>query len=108
MKRYLVLLLAVLFIFDCKLNAQILKPLPISYFQGKARPIVFGQFQRTYEGVFYSNTWNANPGMSLSPEWNFKYTLPRGAVFCRMEEALYNRLNFWVKIRMGTDERYSN
>lgn len=39
---------------------------------------------------------------------NFKCTLPKGAVFCRMEDAIYNRLNFWVKFRMGTDDRYSN
>ncbi len=36
------------------------------------------------------------------------YTLPKAAIFCRMEDALYKRLNFWVKFRMGSDDRYSN
>jgi hypothetical protein len=44
----------------------------------------------------------------LASTLNIKYSLPKGAIFCRMEDALYNRLNFWVKIRMGDDDRYSN
>jgi len=36
------------------------------------------------------------------------YTLPKAAIFCRMEDALYKHLNFWLKFRMGIDDRYSN
>ncbi|HSY77126.1 MAG TPA: hypothetical protein VK890_09740 [Bacteroidia bacterium] len=42
------------------------------------------------------------------PSNNFNYTLPKGAIFCRMEDALYKRFNIWIKFRMGTDDRYSN
>ena len=41
--------------------------------------------------------------LSLS---NVKYEIPKGAVFCRMEEQLRSRLNFWVKLRAGSDEAY--
>ncbi len=34
--------------------------------------------------------------------------LPKGAIFCRMEDVIHAHLNFWVKFRMGTDDRYSN
>jgi len=37
-----------------------------------------------------------------------KYTLPKGAIFCRMEDALYKHFNVLIKVRMGTDDRYSN
>lgn len=40
--------------------------------------------------------------------YNFNYTLPKGAVFCRMEDALHKRFNLWIKFRMGNDDRYSN
>jgi hypothetical protein len=40
--------------------------------------------------------------------YGFNYTLPKGAIFCRMEDALYKRFNIWIKFRMGTDDRYSN
>lgn len=33
---------------------------------------------------------------------------PKGAVFCRMEDALYKRLNIHIKLRMGVDDKYSN
>jgi hypothetical protein len=39
---------------------------------------------------------------------HINYTIPKGAIFCRMEDALYKHLNFWVKFRMGTDDKYSN
>lgn len=108
MKKHLILLLATGFVFSCKLNAQQLKPVPISYFQGKMQPKIFGQSELSHESMIHSNGSSPGLGMQILPEWNFKYPLPKGAVFCRMEEALYSRLNFWVKIRMGTDERYSN
>jgi len=37
-----------------------------------------------------------------------KYSLPKGAIFCRMEDALHQHFNFWFKVRMGCDDRYSN
>jgi hypothetical protein len=108
MKKYLVLLPVVVFAFSYKLNAQILKPIPISYFQMKPQREFFHPFEIIPKSVFYINILNANSGMQFSPEWNFKYTLPKGAIFCRMEDAIYNKLNFWVKFRLGTDEIYSN
>jgi len=51
-----------------------------------------------------------SPTTLFSPPSNLslKYCLPKGAVFCHMEDVIYNRLNFWIKFRMGTDDRYSN
>jgi hypothetical protein len=104
MKKYLVLLTAVVFMFNCKANAQLLKPIPLSYFQDKGQTRISEKLEITRGRIFSVNTLNTNAGM----QWNFKYTLPKGAIFCRMEDAIYNKLNFWVKIRMGTDEKYSN
>jgi hypothetical protein len=35
-----------------------------------------------------------------------KYELPKGAVFCRMEEKLWHKFNVWIKLRAGSDEMY--
>ena len=43
-----------------------------------------------------------------SPLQPIKYTLSKGAIFCRMEDALYKHFNVLIKVRMGTDDRYSN
>ena len=37
-----------------------------------------------------------------------KYSCPKGGIFCQMESAIHQRLNFWIKFRMGTDDRYSD
>jgi hypothetical protein len=37
-----------------------------------------------------------------------KYSLPTGGFFCRIESAIHQRLNFWIKFRMGTDDKYSD
>jgi hypothetical protein len=42
------------------------------------------------------------------PAYSFTYSLPKGAIFCRMEDALHQRFNIWIKFRMGDDDRYSN
>jgi hypothetical protein len=42
---------------------------------------------------------------SLAP---ITYTTPKGAIFCRMEDALLQKFNIWIKLRMGTDNRYSD
>jgi len=34
--------------------------------------------------------------------------IPKGAIFCRLEDALHKRFNFWIKFRMGTDDKYSD
>ena len=39
---------------------------------------------------------------------NIERNIPKGAIFCRMEDAIYKKLNFWFKFRMGTDDKYSN
>jgi len=39
---------------------------------------------------------------------DIKYNLPKGAIFCRMEDALHSKFNFWFKVRMGCDDKYSN
>ncbi|HXB12318.1 MAG TPA: hypothetical protein VNZ45_10050 [Bacteroidia bacterium] len=37
-----------------------------------------------------------------------KYALPKGAIFCRMEDALHQRFNIWLKFRMGSEDKYSD
>jgi hypothetical protein len=37
-----------------------------------------------------------------------KYSCPKGGIFCQMESAIHQHLNFWIKFRMGTDDRYSD
>ncbi|HTA28248.1 MAG TPA: hypothetical protein VK809_10690 [Bacteroidia bacterium] len=97
-KRTLNILLGLL-VFSSVVPAQILKPVPISYLNQKQyspQPIVFEKNPIPFDNLKFSITNN------------LKCTLPKGAIFCRMEDAIYNHLNFWVKFRMGTDDRYSN
>lgn len=99
MKRYVL----TIGIFSCIIysaNAQLLKPLPVEYSYDK--PQQKAAFPD--ENILHVNVVS----MQLPLKFNFKYELPKGAIFCRMEDAIYNKLNFWVKLRMGTDERYSN
>jgi hypothetical protein len=71
-----------------------------------------GTVQRETTPVFYSE--NRPLFFPMSNERTFaypqeiKYTLPKGAIFCRMEDALYKHLNVLIKVRMGTDDKYSN
>jgi hypothetical protein len=37
-----------------------------------------------------------------------RYCMPKGGIFCQMESAIHQRLNFWIKFRMGTDDKYSD
>jgi hypothetical protein len=46
--------------------------------------------------------------LNPATHYNFHYVLPKGAIFCRMEDALYKHFNFWIKFRMGNDDRYSD
>ena len=56
--------------------------------------LVFPAYQRP--SVFSANPLHIN------------CQLPKGAIFCRMEDALYKKFNIWIKFRMGNDDRYSN
>jgi hypothetical protein len=101
-KVFFISVCIVFFVFTGK--AQILKPVPISYWSenGKKQQFINTQIftlesastVSKYKGIIISN--------------NFKCTLPKGAIFCRMEDAIHNHLNFWVKFRMGSDDKYSN
>jgi hypothetical protein len=42
---------------------------------------------------------------TLSPI-RFGNNIPSGAVFCRMENSVYERYNVWVKIRAGDEDSY--
>jgi hypothetical protein len=88
-------------------NAQILKPVPIDYSQDKICQRIVEQPINIERSIIYADVPVYSPVLSF-PACNFKCTLPQGAVFCRMEDAIYKHLNFWVKFRMGTDDRYSN
>lgn len=59
--------------------------------------------QRTEPIVFTQSQYQ--PSFQVQ---QIKYTLPKAAIFCRMEEAVYKRYNFLFKIRMGSDDRYSD
>lgn len=107
MKRYLFFLLLGITAFDCSVNAQMVRVLPL-YPQGKIQQPVFQQHLIIQRNM---SCFDAAASYSLSRYsrvYSFRYILPKGAIFCRMEDAIYNKLNFWVKFRMGTDDRYSN
>ena len=35
-----------------------------------------------------------------------KYEIPKGAIFCRMEDNLRDKFNIWIKIHAGNGEAY--
>lgn len=103
MKRYVL----TIGIFSCIIysaHAQLLKPLPVEYLYDKPQQKAFQYAAFPDENILHVNVVSTQ----LPLKFNFKYELPKGAIFCRMEDAIYSKLNFWVKLRMGTDERYSN
>lgn len=103
MKRYL-LSIGIIWCIGYSVNAQVLKPVPVEYTHNKIQQNVFQRVVSPNENTLHASVLP----MQLLSKLNFKYELPRGAIFCRMEDAIYNKLNFWVKFRMGTDEKYSN
>jgi hypothetical protein len=104
-KYYLLLIGAILSSGIC---AQMVKPLPVSYSQGRVEQGIFNQASVGKINISYMNEPLSYSSFQFSPICNFKYTLSKGAIFCRMEDAIYSKFNFWVKFRMGTDDRYSN
>jgi hypothetical protein len=92
-------------------EAQQLKNVPLSFLNYSNQP--------TKLNIFENIPANKEINLNLVKTEEAKYpelynniscqqTLPKGAIFCRMEDALHAHLNFWVKFRMGTDDRYSN
>jgi len=103
MKRY-VLIIGILSLTGYGANAQILKPVSIEYMHNRAQQKGLQRLAFPNENMFCASVLPPH----LTAKLSFKYELPKGAIFCRMEDAIYNKLNFWVKFRMGTDEKYSN
>ena len=71
--------------------------------------------QQTNELAFPANNYikdlpvlNNTQIVSYKAIPEIKYTLPKGAIFCRMEDALHQRFNIWLKVRMGTEDKYSD
>ena len=66
--------------------------------------------QKNNFAIFYntstSKSWYS--GKKVIPVNDITYTLPKGAIFCRMEDVLYKHFNIWIKLRMGVDDKYSN
>lgn len=104
MERKVVFVLLGLLVFICAGNAQLLKPLPIFY-SNENRNNQQGTFLHP---VIVQRVFEYSDNMNFSKATNLKCALPKGAIFCRMEDAIYNHLNFWVKFRMGTEDKYSN
>jgi len=57
-------------------------------------------------GIF--NTYSFATSSPNVSSYRLNYELPKAAVFCRLEDALYKYFNFWIKFRMGNDDKYSN
>jgi hypothetical protein len=110
MIRNQVFLILVLLEFCYRSNAQVLKPVPIYYSVETVtnQKAVFLNPYISGEKLFYIETKVMPYSLQYTPSADFSCTLPKGAIFCRLEDAIYNHLNFWVKFRMGTDDRYSN
>jgi len=100
--RFFIFLCSLFFV--CAVHAQILKPVPITFLNENATNRKFV----SVPSLVAEKTAPKSVYKSFSVANNFKCTLPKGAIFCRMEDAIFNHLNFWVKFRMGTDDRYSN
>ncbi len=108
MMRHLFFLVMSFIFISSIVEGQQLKPLNIEYFQDNRNGFqqnIYVQNILKEKPIVASNTYYP---LVYSPTYSLKCTLPKGAVFCRMEDAIYNRLNFWIKFRMGTDDRYSN
>ena len=67
-------------------------------------PITF-TFHNNYKstGILFTQ-----PTAKPIANYSFNYILPKGAIFCRMEDALHSHFNIWIKFRMGDDDKYSN
>jgi len=89
-------------------NAQQLKSSNIQYYQEYKNGLQQSILQQNMNNEKSTITSNTSILQVPSFYYNLKRDLPKGAIFCRMEDAIYNRLNFWIKFRMGTDDRYSN
>jgi hypothetical protein len=57
-------------------------------------------------GIF--NTYSFSSASPNVPSYRLNYELPKAAIFCWLEDVLYKHFNFWIKFRMGNDDRYSN
>jgi len=56
--------------------------------------------------VFFMNVPRSS--FELNHDLHFShYEIPKGAVFCRIENNLRNTFNIWIKVRAGTDESYN-
>jgi hypothetical protein len=104
MIKYLFFILIQFGVSIYSVNAQLLKHVTIVYTEQE----VAEQSLINVRKVQCTEISTANSFLQFSPSCNFKCSPPKGAIFCRMEDAIYNRLNFWIKFRMGMDDRYSN
>ncbi|MBC7864529.1 MAG: hypothetical protein IAF38_16260 [Bacteroidia bacterium] len=62
--------------------------------------------------VFNKNSPGIFSSKFFSPKINtaslcVNFEIPRGAIFCRMEKALMNKSNIWIKFRAGDEKYYS-
>ena len=72
-------------------------------YQNHFTSAIFPEVKRVYDPL------NLNEPVCFRPDpvRNYTYQIPRGAIFCRMENNLRNTFNIWIKIRAGTDESYN-
>jgi hypothetical protein len=98
------LFLFVVFIFSCKgqkesfFNNELkIQPFSLPETSNQSRIFTYTLFTSLPNYSFNSSTIN-----------HLNYSLPKGAIFCRMEDALHKHFNLWIKFRMGDDDRYSN
>src|ERR1700744_5536078 len=69
--------------------AQILKPVSIPFFQSGVEENKLLLPLNIHADIRCLNATACGLSAPVSPI-NFKYTLPKGAVFCRMEDAIYS------------------
>lgn len=83
--------------------------LPLGTFAQQIKPLQFNWNISTAQKAVYTPLVLYKPllekPLMVEP---IRYILPKAAIFCRMEDAFYKRFNVLVKVRMGTDDRYSN
>jgi len=94
LQKYIAL---IVFIFPLIIKAQQAKPLQFKWTIGTDQ-------KPTYNTLLFTKPATKQ----VMPAREIKYARPKTAVFCRMEEVFYKRFNVLFKVRMGTDDSYSN
>ena len=102
----------------------ILQLFPLTTFAQKGKAVFCSNSSSKCNNFVYRNAFVTTNYFSLAPtrtdpalflnyfsqpnssQFITKCNIPKGSVFCRMEDKLYKRFSVWIKIRAGSDDEY--